>query len=112
MWARLPQAWRGRLEPQVSQWRFYYLCAKWGIQWLWQDRYEMLGDFRAMVFDGVWSPDGPPPLSSENVRDELRPFGYAISIVSAFAIWDLCGRLAWGTAPPEEFLVMPMVDPA
>lgn len=94
--ARLvPKRCKERLQPYITQMGFYAMCIRVGLDFVWQDRHEMLRDFRSLVLGDLWSPEGPPPCSVSKIRDELRPFGYALGVGVLYALWDMGKKVAF-----------------
>lgn len=100
VWAALPARWKEKAEPVFAQWRFYFMCAKLGFSFLWQDRHEMLRELRVAFLADLATPEGPPPCGATQVREELRPFGYALLVACTYALWDVSRQAIWAPRPP------------
>eukprot|EP00928_Gymnodinium_smaydae_P042965 TRINITY_DN2888_c0_g3_i1.p1 TRINITY_DN2888_c0_g3~~TRINITY_DN2888_c0_g3_i1.p1 ORF type:complete len:326 (+),score=76.88 TRINITY_DN2888_c0_g3_i1:112-1089(+) len=100
-WSRMPERWRERLKPHLTQWKLYFFMAKWGAAWLWQDRNEMLGDLRGVIVDSVWKPSGPPPQLAKTAAEQLRPFALAGGCAALLGLWDVGSKLLLREPTPE-----------
>lgn len=96
-----------RLKPYYAQYRFYYLCVRWAVVWLWQDRKELFGELKEALLTDVWDTEGaPPPCSPAEIREELCwPFGCTFGIVIFYILWVSFRQILWGSGPPPEMFL-------
>lgn len=100
LWEALPETCKARLKPMAASWRFYILCARIAMKFLWQDRHEMLQELRSALFVDLCAPEGLPPCRWTQVAEELRPFAYTFVVILLFTLWDVGAKVAWAPKPP------------
>lgn len=100
VWGWVPERWKASLQPMMAQWKFYILCARIALKFLWQDRHEMFKEFKGALFVDLWTPEGLPPCRSSQVADELRPFFYAVVAILLYALWDVSCKVISAPRPP------------
>mmetsp|Transcript_42098 Transcript_42098/g.97460 ORF Transcript_42098/g.97460 Transcript_42098/m.97460 type:complete len:151 (-) Transcript_42098:10-462(-) len=102
LWEKLPRKWQDGLQPRLSQLMFYWICVRWALRWIWEDRHMMLRELRGLLFHDMWAAEGPPPMQADKVVNELRPFGYALVVGLAYTWFALLQRFAWGSGPSPD----------
>lgn len=89
LWRFVPKKWKDWAEPQFGQWQFYLICLRWTIGMAWQERDDFFRSAKSAVVSDIWSPGLPPPNKAKDVRNELRPFSYALITVMLYCFWEV-----------------------
>lgn len=101
-WSLIPGKLRERLNPYCQQLQFYVLCARWALSWLWEDRYSLLQELRNIWVCDLWASNEPPPLNSKKLREEMRPFGYALGAGCLYFLTSVMRQAVWAPGPPMD----------
>lgn len=100
LWRILPERCKGWLQPVLQQCSFYLFWIRLGLTFLWQDRHEMLAEFKSALYVDLCTPDTLPPCRSQQIVDELCPFSCALVVGLLYAVWSLSWQVALAPQPP------------
>lgn len=96
LWQRLPKRWQEKLQPWCQQLAFACVCARWAARMIWEDRHELWSDAKSFLGAGK---NSPPPCSAAGIREELRPFLYALVFGVLLVSLDMGHKIVWAPEP-------------
>eukprot|EP00931_Biecheleriopsis_adriatica_P122981 TRINITY_DN98033_c0_g1_i1.p1 TRINITY_DN98033_c0_g1~~TRINITY_DN98033_c0_g1_i1.p1 ORF type:complete len:135 (-),score=22.52 TRINITY_DN98033_c0_g1_i1:128-532(-) len=102
LWNCLPARLQEWIKPYYAQLRFGLLCVGWALDFIWEDRYEILQDVKDSIFQDMLACSDSPPCTRAKVRDELRPFKYMLVAAVLYCLWDMSWKAAWSQGPPMD----------
>lgn len=105
LWKKLSPARQEWIQSHVQMLGFYVVCVRWGVRWLWEDRHMLLQELRAIIVYDLWAANDFPPLKSDQVSSELRPFCYALAAGLLYVIYGFAAYLMWAPGPAMDMIL-------
>ncbi|CAJ1417116.1 unnamed protein product [Effrenium voratum] len=100
IWAAQPKRLQEAVESVLGKAYFALVCARWAVNFFWEDRQELLADAKAAVQD-TWRL-GQVPTSQSQVYAELQPFRWALMAGLAYCSWDMVLKVLRSSAMQLE----------
>jgi len=65
----------------------------------------LLQELRAIIVYDLWAANGLPPLKSDQVNSELRPFCYALAAALLYIAYGITTYLMWAPGPAMDVIL-------
>jgi len=105
LWTKLSPARQEWIRANLQVLGFYVVCVRWAVRWLWEDRHMLLQELRAIVVYDLWAANDLPPLKSDRVSSELRPFCYAFAAGLLYFAYGITTYLMWAPGPAMDMIL-------
>lgn len=105
LWTKLSPTRQEWIQSNLQVLGFYVVCVRWAVRWFWEDRHMLLQEFRAIVVYDLWAANDMPPLKSDQVSSELRPFCYALAAGLLYFAYGITTYLMWAPGPAMDMML-------
>jgi len=105
LWTRISPTRQEWIQSNLQVLGFYVVCVRWGVRFLWEDRHMLLKELQEIIVYDLWAANDLPPLKSDQVSSELRPFCYALAAGLLYFTYRIVIYLVWAPGPEMDTML-------